>query len=95
MAEKKKIVNVLASRYASLEMADVWSPESKIIMERELWIAVMKAQRQLGVDIPDDAVAAYEAVIDSVDLDSITEREKITRHDVKARIEEFNALAGH
>ncbi len=95
MAEKKKIVNVLASRYASLEMADVWSPESKIIMERELWIAVMKAQRQLGVDIPDDAVATYEAVIDSVDLDSITEREKITRHDVKARIEEFNALAGH
>ena len=64
-------------------------------MERQLWISVMKAQASLGIDVPAEAIAAYEAVIDQVDLDSIAEREKITRHDVKARIEEFNALAGH
>lgn len=91
---KKKISNVLANRYASPEMTSIWSPEDKIIMERELWISVMKAQKELGVDVPAEAITAYENVLDQVDLESIAEREKVTRHDVKARIEEFNALAG-
>ncbi|MFP7664304.1 MAG: adenylosuccinate lyase [Corynebacterium pyruviciproducens] len=89
------IPNVLASRYASEQMKKLWSAKHKIVMERQLWIAVMKAQKDLGVDIPDEAIAAYEAHVDEVDLDSIAEREKVTRHDVKARIEEFNALAGY
>lgn len=88
------IANVLASRYASAEMAALWSPEQKIILERRLWIAVLRAQRARGVAVPDDAIAAYEAVVDRVDLDSIAARERVTRHDVKARIEEFCALAG-
>ncbi|ERA52141.1 adenylosuccinate lyase [Corynebacterium diphtheriae str. Aberdeen] len=95
MAEKKKIANVLSNRYASAELTELWSPEAKILLERQLWIAVMKAQRNLGVDIPTEAISAYEAVIDRIDLDSIAQREKVTRHDVKARIEEFNALAGY
>ncbi|OHF36420.1 adenylosuccinate lyase [Corynebacterium sp. HMSC074A01] len=76
-------------------MAKLWSAEHKIILERQLWIAVMRAQRELGVEIPQEAIDAYESVIDQVDLDSIAARERVTRHDVKARIEEFNALAGH
>ncbi|MFC2593081.1 MAG: lyase family protein, partial [Corynebacterium matruchotii] len=92
---KKQIANVLANRYASAELVDLWSAETKIILERQLWIAVLKAQRDLGVDVPAEAIAAYENVIDKVDLESIANREKITRHDVKARIEEFNALAGY
>ena len=87
--------NVLASRYSSRPMVDLWSPEAKVVMERELWIAVMEAQRELGVEIPDGVVADHRAVVDQVDLDSIRERERVTRHDVKARIEEFCALAGH
>jgi adenylosuccinate lyase len=75
-------------------MATLWSPEHKIILERRLWVAVLRAQQDLGLDVPDGSVAAYEAVIDHVDLDSIAARERITRHDVKARIEEFAALAG-
>ena len=86
--------NVLAHRYASPEIARLWSPEHKIVLERQLWIAVLKAQRDLGVETPDGVVEAYEAVVDQVDLASIAEREKVTRHDVKARIEEFAALAG-
>ena len=89
------IPNVLATRYASPELVDLWSPEHKIVLERQLWIAVLKAQSSLGVDVPSGAVADYERVIDQVDLASIAERERVTRHDVKARIEEFNALAGH
>ena len=92
------ITNVLATRYASEQMRAVWSPEQKIVAERQLWIAVLRAQAELGVDFggddPSAVIAAYEGVIDAVDLASIAEREKVTRHDVKARIEEFNALAG-
>ncbi|AGT06314.1 adenylosuccinate lyase [Corynebacterium glutamicum MB001] len=95
MADKKKIANVLSNRYASAELSNLWSAEEKIIMERQLWIAVMKAQKDLGVEIPAEAIESYEAVIDQVDLASIADRERVTRHDVKARIEEFNALAGH
>ena len=88
------IPNVLAARYASPEMAQLWSPEHKVQLERQLWIAVLTAQRDLGVDVPDGAVEAYTKVVDTVDLASIAARERVTRHDVKARIEEFNALAG-
>lgn len=90
--------NVLANRYASAAMCANWAPEAKVVAERRLWLAVLRAQRDLGVDFggdnPDDVIAAYERVIEQVDLDSIAERERVTRHDVKARIEEFNALAG-
>lgn len=92
------VPNVLATRYASPEMRQIWSPEAKIVAERRLWLAVLRAQRDLGVDFggadPDEVIASYEAVIDRVDLDSIAARERVTRHDVKARIEEFNDLAG-
>jgi adenylosuccinate lyase len=92
---KPRIPNVLAGRYASLELAALWSPEQKVVLERRLWLAVLRAQADLGVEVPARAVADYERVVEQVDLGSIAEREKVTRHDVKARIEEFNALAGH
>lgn len=88
-------MSVLANRYASKEMQLVFAPEAKIIAERKLWIAVARAQSQLGHSIDPSVIADYEKVINKVDLQSIDNREKITRHDVKARIEEFNALAGH
>lgn len=92
-------MNVLADRYASPEMREIWSPEKKIVAERELWIAVLKAQAELGVDFggddPEKVIAAYEKVAEQVDLDSIMARERVTKHDVKARIEEFCELAGY
>jgi adenylosuccinate lyase len=88
------VPNVLADRYASAEMAAIWSPEAKVRLERELWLAVLEAQRSLGLEVPDGALDAYRSVLDRVDLASIRDRERVTRHDVKARIEEFNALAG-
>lgn len=93
------VPNVLATRYASEQMRRIWSPENKIIAERRLWITVLEAQRDLGVDFggddPDTVIEAYRTVANVVDLDSINAREKVTRHDVKARIEEFCALAGY
>ena len=89
------VPNVLAARYASPSMRALWSPAGRIRRERQFWIAVMEVQRDLGIDIPADAIDAYRSVVDRVDLASIDARERVTRHDVKARIEEFNDLAGH
>lgn len=89
------IPNVLAERYATEPMKAIWSAEGRIVLEREFWIAVMKSQRELGLDIPQEAIEAYEKVKDQVNVESIMERERVTHHDVKARIEEFCELAGH
>jgi len=88
-------MSILANRYASDEMKDIWSPKSKIIAERKLWITVMKTQSELGFDIPASAISSYEKVLENIDLDSIDKRERELRHDVKARVDEFNSLAGH
>ena len=89
------IPDVLAARYAAADLVALWSPEEKVRAERRLWLAVLRAQRDLGVPVPAEALDAYERVLDRVDLASIAARERVTRHDVKARIEEYNALAGY
>ena len=86
--------NVLATRYATKEMVAIFDPVNKIIAERKFWITILNFQKKAGLPITDSDIAAYEKVINNVDLTSIEKREKASRHDVKARIEEFNALAG-
>ena len=86
--------NVLATRYATKEMVAIFDPVNKIINERKFWVTILKLQQKSGLPITDSDIKAYEQVIEKVDLASIDKREIKTRHDVKARIEEFNALAG-
>jgi len=86
--------NVLAMRYATKEMVIIFDPINKIVNERKFWITILKLQQKAGLPITDNDIKSYEKVIEKVDLDSIDKREIKTRHDVKARIEEFNALAG-
>jgi adenylosuccinate lyase len=86
--------NVLATRYATKEMVAIFDPVNKIINERKFWVTILKLQQKSGLPITDSDIKAYEQVVDKVDLVSIDKREMKTRHDVKARIEEFNALAG-
>ena len=87
--------NILALRYASPQINQVWAQENKILLEREFWIAIMKAQSELGVAIPTEHIAAYEKVKQNIDLASIAIREKTLKHEVKSRIDEFNSLAKH
>lgn len=89
------IANILAMRYASQQMRHIWTATEKVRRERLLWLCILKAQQDLGLDIPDGAPAAFEAEVDNINLDSIADREARTRHDLKARIEEFCELAGH
>jgi len=86
--------NVLANRYATKEMVAIFDPVNKIIAERKFWITILRLQKAGGLSITDRDVTSYEKVVEKVDLVSIEKRERANRHDVKARIEEFNALAG-
>ena len=86
--------NILSKRYATRAMNDIFSERGKTLAERELWIAVMKAQRELGVPIPAEEIAKYEAAKESIDLDAIEAIERKTKHDVKAKIEAFVQAAG-
>jgi adenylosuccinate lyase len=88
------IPNVLATRYATKEMVAIFDPVNKIIAERKFWITILRLQKAGGLSIIDSDITSYEKVIEKVDLDSIEKRERANRHDVKARIEEFNSLAG-
>jgi len=83
---------VLAERYASDQMRKIWSRENKISLERDLWIMVMKAQSNAGFSIDKSVISEYERVKSTIDLISIDKRERVLKHDVKARIEEFNSL---
>jgi len=96
MSESGAVIpNVLAERYASPAMKAIWSPKGRILMERDYWIAVLRAQKELGLEVPDGAIAAYEGAKAEVSLASIDRRERELLHDVKARLEEFNNLAGY
>jgi adenylosuccinate lyase len=85
--------NVLATRYATKEMVAIFDPINKIIAERKFWITILRLQKKAGLPITDSDITSYEKAISNVDLASIERREKQSRHDVKARIEEFNDLA--
>jgi adenylosuccinate lyase len=86
--------NILANRYATKEMVAIFDPVNKIIAERKFWITILRLQKAGGLTIADSDIASYEQVVEKVDLASIEKRERANRHDVKARIEEFNSLAG-
>ena len=86
--------NILSQRYATENMNQIFSEMGKTRLERELWLNVLKIQRELGLHVPDEAIEAYEAALDDIDLCLIMEIEQRTKHDVKAKIEAFCKAAG-
>ncbi len=87
-------LNILSQRYASLEMNAIFSELNKNIYERNLWIAVMKAQKKLGLNIPSEDIEKFEAAKTDVNLARIREIEQKTNHDIKAKIQTFIETAG-
>lgn len=79
----------LIERYASAEMADVFSPTRQARTWRDLWIALAETERDLGVEIPDAAIAAMQAARDDIDFARVAELESELRHDVMAHIQHF------
>jgi adenylosuccinate lyase len=76
----------LASRYASPAMQALWSDRRRIGLWRRLWLALLEAQRELGLEIPADAVAQLRDHLDDADLARAADFEKRLRHDVMAHI---------
>ena len=76
----------LASRYASPAMQALWSERRRIGLWRRLWLALMESERELGLDIPADAIAQLRAHLNDVDLARAADFEKRMRHDVMAHI---------
>ncbi len=89
------VPNILAHRYASSEMVALFDQTNRVRVERQFWVAVLKAQKELGLPIEAESIEAYTAVIDTIDLESIEQRDRVLKHDVKARLDEFSELAGY
>jgi adenylosuccinate lyase len=89
------IPNIAAYRWASDPAKRIWSPEGTILAERFSQISIMQAQADLGVDIPQANIDDYRAVIGDIDTAAILEEERVSKHDVNARIVVFNRQAGH
>ncbi len=79
----------LGSRYASKEMLSLFSPFKKISLWRELWIALAKAEKELGLDISDQQIAALEKYKTDIDFDVAQNYEKVFRHDVMAHVHTY------
>ncbi|HEX6316431.1 MAG TPA: lyase family protein, partial [Gemmatimonadaceae bacterium] len=83
----------LAERYASRAMLALWSPDRRYGLWRRLWLALAKGERDLGVAIPDEALAQMRAHLDDIDYDAVARYEKEFRHDVMAHVYAFGDVA--
>jgi adenylosuccinate lyase len=79
----------LAERYASRAMLALWSPRERHGLWRQLWLALAEAERELGVPIPDEALAEMRAHLDDIDFARVAEHERRLRHDVMAHVYAF------
>ncbi len=83
----------LIDRYASAEMAEIFSPTRNALLWRDLWIALAEIERDLGVDIPEPAIAEMKEARDALDLGRVAELEGELRHDVMAHVHHFGEVA--
>jgi adenylosuccinate lyase len=86
--------NPLYDRYASREMAAVFSPRHRYLIWRRLWVTLARCQAELGLPITPEQLAALERVEGTIDFDRVAELERATRHDVVAHLRHFAELAG-
>jgi adenylosuccinate lyase len=74
-------------------MLELWSPAKRHGLWRRLWLALAEAERELGVDIPDDAIRQLRANLDHIDFEAVARYEKRLRHDVMAHVHAFGDVA--
>ncbi len=81
--------NPLIGRYASTEMSQLWSPQTKHSTWRKLWVVLAEAERELGLEISQAQVDELKAKIDDIDFESAARHEKLLRHDVMAHVHAY------
>jgi adenylosuccinate lyase len=94
MESSNRPINALHERYASTEMATVFSARNRYGQWRRLWIALAEAQHELGLPINEAQLAALRAHADEIDFDRVAELEARTRHDVVAHLRHYAELVG-
>ncbi len=86
MADRSSYVSPLSTRYASSEMQHLFSDDFKFRTWRKLWIALAKAEKELGLDITDEQIEELKAHADDVNFADAEAREKLVRHDVMSHV---------
>ncbi len=81
--------NPLIGRYASTEMSQLWSPQTKHSTWRKLWVVLAEAERELGLDISQAQVDELKAKVDDIDFEAAARHEKRLRHDVMAHVHAY------
>ena len=82
----KNYESPLSSRYASAEMQELFSSDKKFKTWRKLWIALARAEMELGLPITPEQIAELEANCDKLNLDVAEKRERECRHDVMSHV---------
>ena len=82
-----------STRYASREMQYIFSADNKFKTWRKLWIALARAEKQLGLDITDEQIAELEKFKDDINYDVAEKREKEVRHDVMSHVYAYGEQA--
>ena len=84
--------NPLTSRYASAEMAAMWSEQRKFGTWRRLWVVLAEAERELGLPISEEQIAELKSHVDDIDFAKAAEYERKLRHDVMAHVHAYGDL---
>jgi len=74
-------------------MLSLWGPATRYGLWRRLWLALAETERELGVDIPESAIAEMKGALDDIDFEAVAGYEKRFRHDVMAHIHAFADVA--
>ena len=93
MSGQERYVSPLSTRYASREMQELFGERRRIGLWRRLWVALAEGERELGVPIPDAALAALRATVDDIDFARAAEYEGRFRHDVMAHVHAYGDAA--
>ena len=89
MKQYNSYKNPLTDRYASKEMSFNWSPQKKHSTWRRLWVALARAEKELGLNITDKQISEMESSINNIDFEKAAEKEKELRHDVMSHVHVF------
>jgi len=87
--DRTRYENPLTERYASREMSYNWSPEKKFRTWRRLWLALARAERELGLDISEQQLAEMQGHLDDINFAVAEAKEKECRHDVMSHVHAF------
>ncbi|MCC7335357.1 MAG: adenylosuccinate lyase [Pirellulaceae bacterium] len=81
--------NPLISRYASREMAELWSSEHRSRLWRKLWIVLAECEQELGLPISDSQLSQLRQFETEIDLAAVADYERRLRHDVMAHVHAY------